>query len=292
MATKLLTHSQPAPPKSPNTGCVRISLIVRIAPSPSRTRSSTVARVTASSVSASGNSPVRSVVQRRGDRRSLIVEVADVGRRPAGHQARERHQHQHVTRHRRIEQVVAESAIGVLHETDREHHAAGRHPPGAERWQGKREQQCRNDGAAIAECRQHRLVPQPQRDRLGAQRNHDCHRDVEKYPRTIKPRAHQDGRQQREDHDAHHAGHARRLTATAAAVWWRNASIGLVAAGWIAALAGTGEQGIERRGTNRRGLAARCCHGRVAACGPRSGCAPGLPARGRVAQLDSSCLPV
>ena len=109
---QLPIHSQPRPPKSPHSGLLRISLIMRFCDSSVRIWSSGVALVIASQVCPSGGVPLKMMCS---ESASEMASAADhLGWQPAGHGDRERHQQQHIAGHGRVEGVEADAAEQLL----------------------------------------------------------------------------------------------------------------------------------------------------------------------------------
>ena len=205
---KFATHSQPRPPKSPNSEPLRISANGRPVRKPSLTRSSGVARVSASTPSVGGQPARENVADVLADAQAPVVDVAHARRQPLRHLDGKREEQEHVADHRRVEQVLAEAAVELLRQRDRDRAAEQRNPERHERRQRERQQRGRHERAAVAQRMARVAAAQAQHRGLGQQRSRGRQREVDEQAGAEEPRVAERRGHERVEHAAHDDGHA------------------------------------------------------------------------------------
>ena len=101
---------------------------------------------------------------------------------------------EHVADHRGVEQVLAEPAVELLRQRDRDRAADQRNPERHERRQRERQQRGRHERAAVAQRVARVAAAQPQHGGFGEQRGRGRQREVDEQARAEEPRVAQRGR--------------------------------------------------------------------------------------------------
>ncbi|MNF97447.1 hypothetical protein D3C84_802760 [compost metagenome] len=118
-------------------------------------------------------------------------QVHAVGRRPVGHLLGKGHHHHGKTEHGRVERVLADAAIQVLAEQQRESGSTDRQPPWAIRGQRQCQQRGTDQGAAIAQGWLDGALAQLQHQRFNRQCGHTRQNQVDQHAPAIPPEQHQ-----------------------------------------------------------------------------------------------------